>query len=561
MQYDKNGNILNLQRNGNYDDPVYNLQIDNLSYFYDTSLSNLNRLMKVTDLSNDPNGFKDGINTNDDFSYDDNGNLILDQNKNITNIKYNILNLPVEIIFSNNTTKKINYIYNSEGVKIRKIVTNGTIISTTDYLNGFQYYKATSAAAVVLKYFPTDEGYVSVTTSGTTNNYNYVFTYKDHLGNVRVSYGFGSTSSNPNGATYILQESNYYPFGLGHSNYNTDKLTYDDNIANGIAGSIVIPPLNYPLNKYKYNGIEYQDELGLNMYDYGARNYDAAIGRWMNLDNSADYYTPNSPYAYCFNNPIFYIDPDGNDPTPYEAALIAAHVYGNSTHGLTGGWHVSSMDLGYNNKTKGFTYGLYERTIKGKTEYVLAYAGTDDSDDIVDDINQVAGLSNQYKAASKLATKVNKKIGNNTLVFVGHSLGGGLSNLSSKVTGRSSITFNPAWLSNSTRFFNKSNIKSLSKGNYIHNYVNRLDPLDKLQQTSLAHDLGLRSDGDKFRVGDYFDYFTDDVYEGHSIDTMIEEMDGGGLYNIVGEQEDDYRDEERTRDDDYEEVSQSSRYY
>lgn len=59
----------------------------------------------------------------------------------------------------------------------------------------------------------------------------------------------------------------------------------------------------------------------------------------------------------------------------------------------------------------------------------------------------------------------------------------------------------------------------------------------------------------------YFDYFTDDAYEGHSIDTMIEEMDGSGLYNIVGEQEDDYRDEERTRDDDYEEVSQSSRYY
>ena len=49
----------------------------------------------------------------------------------------------------------------------------------------------------------------------------------------------------------------------------------------------------------------------------------------------------------------------------------------------------------------------------------------------------------------------------------------------------------------------------------------------------------------------YFDYFTDGAYEGQSIDTMIEEMDGGGLYNIVGEQEDDFRDEERTRDDDY----------
>ncbi len=255
MQYDKNGNILNLQRNGNYDDPVYNLQIDNLSYFYDTSLSNLNRLMKVTDLSNDPTGFKDDSNGSndiaDDYSYDANGNMVTDQNKGITSIKYNILNLPTEIIFLNNSTKKINYIYNAVGVKIRKIVTNGTVVSTTDYLNGFQYYKATSTAAVVLKYFPTAEGYVSVTTSGTTNSYNYVFTYKDHLGNVRVSYGFGPTSTNTTPATYILQESNYYPFGLQHSNYNMNKLTYDDNIANGIGGTLVVPPLNYPMNKYK----------------------------------------------------------------------------------------------------------------------------------------------------------------------------------------------------------------------------------------------------------------------------------------------------------------------
>ena len=318
MQYDKNGNILNLQRNGNYDDPVYNLQIDNLSYFYDTSLSNLNRLMKVTDLSNDPTGFKDDSNGSndiaDDYSYDANGNMVTDQNKGITSIKYNIYNLPTEIIFLNNSTKKINYIYNAVGVKIRKIVTNGTVVSTTDYLNGFQYYKATSTAAVVLKYFPPAEGYVSVTTSGTTNSYNYVFTYKDHLGNVRVSYGFGPTSTNTTPATYILQESNYYPFGLQHSNYNVDKLTYDDNIANGIGGTLVVPPLNYPMNKYKYNGKELLDELGLNMYDYGARNYDPALGRWMNIDPLAEKYRRWSPYNYCVDNPVRFTDPDGMGP-------------------------------------------------------------------------------------------------------------------------------------------------------------------------------------------------------------------------------------------------------
>jgi len=63
--------------------------------------------------------------------------------------------------------------------------------------------------------------------------------------------------------------------------------------------------------KYKYNGKEFQDELGLNMYDYGARNYDPAIGRWMNIDPLAEIYYSNNSFMYCNNNPILYIDPNG----------------------------------------------------------------------------------------------------------------------------------------------------------------------------------------------------------------------------------------------------------
>ena len=73
-------------------------------------------------------------------------------------------------------------LYNSAGVKVKKIVTNGATVTTTDYFNGFQYDNA------VLKFFPTAEGYVSNTVAGGVSIYNYVYNYTDHLGNIRLSY-------------------------------------------------------------------------------------------------------------------------------------------------------------------------------------------------------------------------------------------------------------------------------------------------------------------------------------------------------------------------------------
>tara|TARA_B110000503_G_scaffold129197_1_gene201160 strand:- start:579 stop:1802 length:1224 start_codon:yes stop_codon:yes gene_type:complete len=92
----------------------------------------------------------------------------------------------------------------------------------------------------------------------------------------------------------IVEENNYYPFGLKHKGYN--------NVINGT---------HHP---YGFAGKEENDELGLQWMDFGARNYDKWLGRWMNLDPLAEKMRRHSPYNYAFDNPIWYIDPDGMKP-------------------------------------------------------------------------------------------------------------------------------------------------------------------------------------------------------------------------------------------------------
>ncbi len=281
LNYDKNGNIMGLIRNGNIEGATPANVIDNLTYTYDTNIPN--RLIKVSDNPTTAiSGFRDGTNIGDDFSYDANGNMIVDNNKGITSITYNHLNLPTKITFT--SSKTIDYLYNAMGQKVTKIVKNGTTTTTTDYLNDFQYTNA------ILDFFPHAEGFVN-------NSLKCVFNYTDHSGNVRLSYS-DNDNNNKIINTEILEENNYYPFGLKHNGYNTN--VYSNNT--GL--------------KYKYNGKELQDELGLNMYDYGARNYDPALGRWMNIDPLAEMSRRFSPYTYALNNSVYFIDPDGMLATP-----------------------------------------------------------------------------------------------------------------------------------------------------------------------------------------------------------------------------------------------------
>ncbi|SFS65735.1 RHS repeat-associated core domain-containing protein [Zhouia amylolytica] len=199
-----------------------------------------------------------------------------DDNKGITSISYNHLNLPTNVILGGGN---ISYIYDAIGTKLRKEV-NGGNTTTTDYAGNYIYENGS------LKFFSHGEGYVDA-----DNGYEYVYQYKDHLGNVRLSYKNVGTISAPN--LQIQEENNYYPFGLQHKGYN--------NVINGTE------------HPYTYNGKEEQNELGLNWLDYGWRNYDASLGRFMSPDPVAPEYPEISPYVYVRNNPVFLIDPDGRD--------------------------------------------------------------------------------------------------------------------------------------------------------------------------------------------------------------------------------------------------------
>ena len=342
MSYDKNGNITNLLRNGGQDQPINQpVGIDDLLYKYDAQN---NQLRGVHDNSNSLQGFRDksGSSLNDiDYTYDDNGNMITDNNKGISLIKYNHLNLPTEIIFENNNSKKINYIYDASGDKLKKVVTEGPQVITTDYLDGFQYRNA------VLQFFPHAEGYVvntqTVAPSGVKiDNYNYVYNYLDHLGNVRLSYAWDYNLN----VLKIIEENAYYPFGLRHSGYN-GNLEAHKAVANETKVELKGIPsgggetVGVNQNMYKFNGQEWQSELALNLYDMEMRDYDPAIARWLTLDPVIHF--SQSPYNAFDNNPIYYADPSGADGEP----INTWHYAGTSNYNAyssVGAGHLGSGD-------------------------------------------------------------------------------------------------------------------------------------------------------------------------------------------------------------------------
>ncbi|PRX57196.1 DUF6443 domain-containing protein [Flagellimonas meridianipacifica] len=289
VQYDKNGNITTLQRQG----PVVTLPqwsnnahfgtMDDLSYSYTG-----NQLMKVADGAIvDQFGFKDDAvnttaDTNDDYTYDANGNMTKDDNKGIISITHNHLNLPVKVSFNNGGV--INYVYDADGMKLKKTVSNGTII---EYANGYVY--SGNATTTSIQFFGQPEGYISPD----GDNWRYVYQYVDNVGNVRISY-----TDNPSipGIPTIIEESNHYPFGVKHKGYNSGG---DTALGNDIA------------QKWKYNSVEFEESFGLNLYEMDLRQYDPTIGRFIAIDPVVHY--GQSTYTAFDNNPAFWADPSGAD--------------------------------------------------------------------------------------------------------------------------------------------------------------------------------------------------------------------------------------------------------
>ena len=261
--YDKNGNIKTLQRYGQTAASSYGL-IDNLTFTLGGN--QLNRVDDAAAASAYGGGFefKDGVKQANEYTYDSNGNLTKDLNKGISTITYNVLNLPNMVTFSDGST--IAYTYGADGTKLKTVHKTGSTTTTTDYCGNVVYENG------VQKLLLTDEGYV------TLSDGKYHYYLKDHQGNNRVVINQSGT---------VEEANHYYPFG-------------------GVFAS------SGNVQPYKYNGKEYDSKKGLNWYDYGARHYDAVLGRFTTNDRFAEKYYSMSPYQYGANSPVGNIDVNGD---------------------------------------------------------------------------------------------------------------------------------------------------------------------------------------------------------------------------------------------------------
>ena len=200
--------------------------------------------------------------------YDANGNMKKDALGDLR-FSYNLLNLLQEVTGADDTPKA-KYAYSADGVKLS--VSDGA--NGYDYLGSLIYVRTNGSLSLDRALF--DGG--TVRPNGAVDYF-----VKDHLGSVRVIVDQAGT---------VREQNDYYPFGE-----RCPESTY--------AVSSV--------NRYKFNGKEEQTVGDLGMLDYGARMYQAGIGRWFVPDLLSENHYSISPYTYCMNNPLRFSDRLGMD--------------------------------------------------------------------------------------------------------------------------------------------------------------------------------------------------------------------------------------------------------
>ena len=450
--YDKNGNIKGLQRYGQLSSAAYGM-IDNL-----TLTLNGNQLNRVDDAvtASAYNGgfeFKNGANAADEYSYDANGNLTKDLNKGISGITYNFLNLPNAVTFSDGST--ITYTYGADGTKLRTVHKIGSTTTTTDYCGNVIYENG------VQKLLLTEEGYITLSDS------KYHYYLKDHQGNNRVVISQSGT---------VEETSHYYPFGGVFAS----------------AGNV---------QPYKYNGKELDTKKGLNWYDYGARHYDAVLGRFITVDALYDKHFKVSPYVYCGNEPVGRIDPDGNDwrvqthynretdKIEYKITVRAALINNSNNKELDiktlAGQIVEQVNAAYTISGDDFvsTMDMQLRTVNSvddikDTEHVLQIV----DQDMLTKTDKSVVMAETYKNSLdvKIGTKaVSNMLNNDNNRTFAHELGhsGGLGhtmNVENLMTQKKVIQdFDGDYLKATQ--LNRSQIQTV-RDNYIHNKLNRHIP-------------------------------------------------------------------------------------
>ena len=288
MSYDANGNITGLTRYGN------STLMDNLTISYTG-----NQPTSVSESASDNNasGAMEYKKANDSgYKFNANGSLQADKSRGIAYITYDLNNNPKQIYFMNGSVTK--YVYTASGQKLRAVhytakpnisrtwgvkpaeLTSSQILQadSTDYLLGGSL---TIKNGKVDKYI-FDGGYAQASVaSSTSDNFTFYYYTPDHLGNIREVV---------NASGSVQQITNYYPFGVPYA-----ESTAAD------------------FQPYKYNGKELDKMHGLNTYDYGARQYDPILARWDRMDPLCEKYYSVSPYNYCGNSPVKFIDVDGRD--------------------------------------------------------------------------------------------------------------------------------------------------------------------------------------------------------------------------------------------------------